>query len=259
MYRYLQEPPTMSECSPWAASSHFKVQCQASIPTTPAVSAEIHWFFNGARIIESSFTPLQDIMVSHESGIVTSTLEFREGAGGVDDDDYSGDYYCHLVINNNYTDNPSRTLNLQTDLFLVGAGPCNINADPQYESTDRCAGTPSIPISTTTTLTPSNPDSTTITPTTEDIASTTIVSDTSTESVTTEDHTTTSATTPTVTGTGEPQGSPLQVWVYVLVAVAAVFGMIIVVLAILCVGLCLKKNKTEDTYKRECLNRFMIT
>ena len=54
-------------------------------------------------------------------------------------------------------------------------------------------------------------------------------------------------TTPSQAG----KGSPLQLW---LVAMAAIFGMIIVILAILCVSLRLKKNKkkeTTDYFKRE--------
>jgi hypothetical protein len=39
-------------------------------------------------------------------------------------------------------------------------------------------------------------------------------------------------------------GSPLQVWIYVLVAVAAVFAMIIIILAIMCVGLCLRRSQS---------------
>ena len=41
-------------------------------------------------------------------------------------------------------------------------------------------------------------------------------------------------------------GATLQVWIYVLVAVAAVFAMIIIILAIMCVGLCLRRSQTMD-------------
>ena len=52
----------------------------------------------------------------------------------------------------------------------------------------------------------------------------------------------------TVGGTNDPtvRGSPLQAWVYIVVAIAAVFGVIIIVLiTILCVVLCLVRNKTN--------------
>ena len=39
-------------------------------------------------------------------------------------------------------------------------------------------------------------------------------------------------------------GTTLQVWIYVLVAVAAVFAMIIIILAIMCVGLCLRRSQS---------------
>jgi len=38
------------------------------------------------------------------------------------------------------------------------------------------------------------------------------------------------------------------------VGVAAVFGLIIVLLVALCIGLCLKKNKTTDSFKREYIS-----
>ena len=43
---------------------------------------------------------------------------------------------------------------------------------------------------------------------------------------------------------GGSGGTTLQVWIYVLVAVAAVFAMIIIILAILCVGLCLRRSQS---------------
>ena len=53
----------------------------------------------------------------------------------------------------------------------------------------------------------------------------------------------TSDSSPNTSGGG---GGTLEVWIYVLVAVAAVFAMIIVILAIMCVGLCLRRSQTMD-------------
>lgn len=54
-------------------------------------------------------------------------------------------------------------------------------------------------------------------------------------------------------------GSPLQVWIYVLVAVAAVFAMIIIILAIMCVGLCLRRSQsTMDSANCKLLSTSLI-
>ncbi len=52
---------------------------------------------------------------------------------------------------------------------------------------------------------------------------------------------------------GGKSSETLQLWLYVVVAVAAVFAMIIIILAIMCIGLCLRKSQTGDleTLKRE--------
>ena len=54
-------------------------------------------------------------------------------------------------------------------------------------------------------------------------------------------------------------GSPLQVWIYVLVAVAAVFAMIIIILAIMCVGLCLRRSQsTMDSANCKLISRSLV-
>ena len=59
----------------------------------------------------------------------------------------------------------------------------------------------------------------------------------------------------------ENGGDTLQVWIYVLVAVAAVFAMIIIILAIMCVGLCLRRSQTMDTnsLKRKLPNTLSLS
>ena len=66
------------------------------------------------------------------------------------------------------------------------------------------------------------------------------------ENTTTTDEEPTPPSSSTVDTGSRGSGGTLEVWIYVLVAVAAVFAMIIVILAIMCVGLCLRRSQTMD-------------
>ena len=63
------------------------------------------------------------------------------------------------------------------------------------------------------------------------------------ENPTTTDEEPTPPSSSTVDTGSRGSGGTLEVWIYVLVAVAAVFAMIIVILAIMCVGLCLRRSQ----------------
>ena len=251
-YRYLLEPNPDITCNPWSTSSVLKVQCRASYPTSLGVTTEIRWFFNGNRIndtMPSSFPPLQAIVVDPNTidgskTIISSTLILQ---GGTDDSIYNGNYYCRILINDLYYTNRSGIMALATQDNYISGQPCQIEG-LQSGIANRCAGDPRV--------TPTTMEEMSVSMSTIEMSVTSDDIDTVLTASTTSNMTEDTTPSPTVTGTGDnTQGSPLQVWVYVLVAVAAVFGMIIVVLTILCVGLCLKKNKTEDgTYKRKLLS-----
>ena len=55
-----------------------------------------------------------------------------------------------------------------------------------------------------------------------------------------------SSTDPTVATSLPTNQDPTSIWLYVVVAIAAVFFMIIVVLAIVCVGMCVLRNRKLD-------------
>ena len=63
------------------------------------------------------------------------------------------------------------------------------------------------------------------------------------ENPTTTDEEPTPPSSSTVDTGSRGSGGILEVWIYVLVAVAAVFAMIIIILAIMCVGLCLRRSQ----------------
>lgn len=204
--------------------------------------AELQWFYNDMQITNLSFTPLVNIEITAiTDDTITSSVEF---GGAAFSDTYQGNYFCQIVINGNFT-SPSRTLVLRREFDYITSDLCR-NTEIQVTSDVKCAGNtsftqPSATISTNT-ETPS-PNSTSRTSSTDDTPSSS-----SPPPVTNA----TSVGTSVGPTTAEAAGTTLQVWVYVLVVIAAVFGMIIVVLTILCIGLCLKKNKkTEDTCKRK--------
>ncbi len=209
-------------------------------PASSAPRFEIQWFHNDILITEDSFSPLEDIVNDNtmQNGMITSEITFR-GSSDIDNTIFSGDLYCQLAIDGNVTLTlPSSSLTLGVHDEHIVDELCR-RTNIYFEESITCAGR----------IDPPPPMSTTDMAPTTDTMSTTEDIPSATPSSTPLIDTGPSMASPTgVTGSG------LQNWVYVLVAIAAVFGMIIVVLAILCIGLCLKKNKTTDSSsKRECI------
>lgn len=249
LYQYLRQPPSeITDCNPYSSTSNLVLECQASVPTSEVDGAEIQWFNRNQRITLNDFIPLAGIEQVTESegdtdrSIVTSTLTLDGERFITTDGDGSGSYHCQIVVGGSDAAAISDQLVINSqDTYSSITEDCS---DTYSEETISCAYSP-----TTTTPTASAAPATPTTPSTE-------YSNTTDSAILPE--TTAPPTAPPTSpptspggGTDTAEGSPLQVWVYVLVAIAAVFGMIIVVLAILCVGLCLKKNKTEDTNKRK--------
>lgn len=250
LYRYLKQPPSnilfdpegsVPLCNPYSGTATVGVQCQVSVPDS--VVAEILWFYEDQQISDT-VGPTSSVQLVNSGDIITSTITF---SGTSFSDMYRGSYHCQVVVDGN-TDStaPSNRLVLGTELSYITANPCM--GQVLTEANNSCAGYGEA-------TSPSPPESPP--PSTTTLAGDMNVTDSNvtdpdpsgtTAAVSASEGTTASST---LEFTAEPDGSPLQLWVYVLVAIAAVFGMIIVVLAILCVGLCLKKNKTEDTYKHK--------
>ena len=137
-----------------------------------------------------------------------------------------GLYYCRVQMSNmNSMSNSSRQFYVNIDQYLQYAARCD--GRNFIYGVEECA----------------------VYPTVEDIPTTT--PDTTTSQTQKGDTTTTQhdekQPTQTPPSSSNPRGGgTLEVWIYVLVAVAAVFAMIIIILAIMCVGLCLRRSQTMD-------------
>ena len=251
-YEYLRQPPLDVQCNPY--SEGMRLECQIVAPVRVGVEVEIQWFYNDEQIMLDSFPAGAEITDEVDEGnedIRTSTLVFPNDFP----DTFSGNYHCQIVVNGNFTA-PSQSLTLVgEDVYIIIPDQrCSVQA----VDVSKCAGRATIaPPSPSTTTQPENTGIST-TASSPPLTSTLSPSPSPTN-LPSSGGTTDTATNPNVGSTNEPTGETLQVWVYVLVAIAAVFGMIIVVLSILCVGLCLKKNKTEDTYKRELMGSYYIS
>ena len=149
-------------------------------------------------------------------------------------------YYCQVMDGSTSEIGRSRVLDLATaDDLINQSGGCTL---PQSIDTNDCAN---ITVMASHSTSPSY--RTTITPTPS-------------HTVTSTSHPGPTASTTTVVPSSpalptdqmpdpnadSASGSTLQVWLYVVVAVAAVFAMIIIVLTIMCMGLCLRKSQTGD-------------
>ncbi len=189
----------------------------------------------------------EDIATGQEN--VTSVLTLS-ALNSVND---SGDYTCQAAVNGRYLE-PSKVFTLSSDensiIDLENLVDCDASdSNVYYDSATRCADVMSTAqvVTTPTTVPPPEPSQTTrlttVTSSQMPLGGTTTIGETmaTTQNVETE----------------APSFVPesLQVWIYVLVGVAAVFFIIIVILTIMCVGLCVRRNKTQDshTLKRKSL------
>ena len=247
LYRYLKQPPSQLHCNPYESeTASLKIECVASIPATDAPRTEIIWLYNSREIMNGSFAPLERIteeqnVTDNDVAIVTSRITFREG--GLNET-YRGNYSCQVVVDDNLSlTSSTRPLVLEVQLAYIQEDTCK-TVQTEEPSGIICARNIVNPATTE----PVTATSSSAEPT----FSTSSFS--SSSSFPSSGSTNQPTTVTTVAGTNQTgRGTSLQVWVYVLVVIAAVFGMIIVVLTILCVGLCLKKNKTTDSFKREFL------
>ena len=254
VYRYTEQPPASLDCS--LESSNIQLKCKVTGPHNPHdPRLGIKWFRDSEQLQNGStftFTSLS------EGNNITSTLTVQDWENN------QGSYYCQLSISGSTSQTiPSVSLDLE-QLHNPGSD-CQSNTFFQTEPT--CASVPMTRLpSPSVTPTPMLLiTSTTQTLVTSHLSLYTSPLPTPSPTVTTGDFTPPSSSSDTsrpptsdmVTDnpadTG-PSGSttPLQVWLYVVVAVAAVFAMIIIILVIMCVGLCLRKSKTGDLEVPKC-------
>ena len=250
---YLKEPFPYVQCNPYAAGSLFSLQCQVQALASVGPRLEILWFFTNTsddtvQISAATLTSFRSIVNQTEMGgqLLTSTINFGPFTNPI----HAGGYFCRVALDGNtasFSASTAQVFDTETDAVL-SSQPCGGQGLSHTQSDDimKCAGNISYP--TTSGLTTV---STAEVPTSSTITSTTPPPPPSSSSPPTSDASLGSSvggTTISQPQTGRPA---LSLWVYVLVGVAAVFAMIIIVLTILCIGLCLKKNKTTDSFKRE--------
>ncbi len=142
-----------------------------------------------------------------------------------------GSYYCRVEVDEQtmLSNSSQPFIVLEEDAYLQAAVPCtDMSFNPITESA--CAVHKITEESTT-----ANSD-----PVTSHFDATSSLEEDGASTTSTDTTTPPSSSDPGRSG----GGSPLQVWIYVLVAVAAVFAMIIIILAIMCVGLCLRRSQS---------------
>ncbi len=179
---------------------------------------------------------------------LTSTITL----GRFSDPIHAGRYYCQAQVDGATSSlTPSNALTFTASDSVFNLNPCGdssggMGLEDFTQASTKCAGSISsstafVPSSTVTPTSTSQSGHSTSTP----VLSSVLATSPTTDNIFSMDITTT-------VSIQSPGGRvSLSLWVYVLVGVAAVFAMIILVLTILYNGLCLKKNKTTDSFKRE--------
>lgn len=251
------------ECNPYhdEESSDFSILCSLRTLPDEDPNISISWFHNN---YDQRITSRIDasMAASNEGGnIFKSTLSFSS-PNPVND---SGDYFCQAAVDGRaLLPSDSFTLTDNSNEEYDNEGPCTSHSTV-CKSETKCADVPvtqapatafSTALPTTTappvTMQLITPSQTTPTPAVSDLLgldTSSTASEVNTPSVTQQGMMTTGPSTPD----NRVMSDDLQVWIYVLVGVATVFGMIIVILTIMCVGLCLRRSRSVDseTLKRE--------
>ena len=201
----------------------------------------IRWFYSNGT-------------VNHESELTVGVNETRRGGGNGDPVEISsalaisgspegnvaslavGSYYCRVQVNDpTMKANSSHSFVAESrDMYLQYATRCS-DAEISFSTKESTCAVHSIGTNPTTV----NPISSTVDPD----STSSVQEDTSSTLGAGNESTEPSQPPPDRSSGG---GTTLQVWIYVLVAVAAVFAMIIIILAIMCVGLCLRRSQTMD-------------
>ena len=261
MYRYTEQPPASLDCSP---EEQIQLKCKVTgshNPHDPRLG--IRWFRDSDPLTNTTTFTLTSFF---EGSNITSILAMNVDGIQRDLERNTGSYYCQLIIDGNTSQtNRSDSFELTREGLNVAGNPeCQLTTFSKLEN--KCASVP-MTVLPSPSVTPTPMlliTSTTQTLMTSHPSLNSSPLPTSSPTVTTGDVTTGDVTTPstspdtsrpptsptsnivTDSSTDPRPATPLQVWLYVVVAVAAVFAMIIIILVILCVGLCLRKSKTGD-------------
>ena len=238
LYEYTQQPPNPLGCS---LDDVLRLRCNASGPPRPRL--KIVWFRDSMQLQNGS----SDVTIQENNtteGSVVSVLT------QMNLENNQGSYSCQLSVDGSTLQTrPSDPFQL-TDTVLNNVGGMDCPTSPQFKQERKCAL--NITVLPTSSVAATYTSQLTMTPTTQTLMMSLPSLNTSplhTPSPTEEPSTFQATTSDMVTdgSTNTSGGSTtLQVWLYVVVAIAAVFAMMIIILVILCVGLCLRKSKTAE-------------
>ncbi len=258
----MREPVSTVQCNPFSGASMFALQCVVQAPVSAGPRLDIVWFFTntgGNTVpINMTFPPLLSIASQNQTVMNGELIELTSTItlGRFSDPIHAGRYYCQAQVDGATSSlTPSNALTFTASDSVFNLHPCGDSSGGVVDfirASTNCAGS----ISSSTVFVPSSAVTPTSTSQSYHSTSSPVLSSVLATSPTTDNIFSRITTTVSIQSPGGRLS--LSLWVYVLVGVAAVFAMIILVLTILCIGLCLKKNKTTDSFKREFYFTFSV-
>ena len=242
------EPLSSVPCNPYDGSeSTFELQCQVQAPATVAFGLDLLWFFTNTsgdtvQISSETFSSLDTIRVtqnetSGDSLLLTSEISFRRFVSPT----HAGSYFCRVSVSGaatSFSQSNSQTYDMETSVVINLSSTCDVYVNSFTQSARRCAGNV-----TSTGL----PSASTDNPSTNIDPAATSNAMSSLSHISIFDSSTTMATNNPL----QPDSSMIHPWIYVLVGMAALIGMIMIIIVIACIICCLKKSKTMDSFTRE--------
>ena len=243
------EPLSSVPCNPYDGDdSTFELQCQVQAPTTVASRLDLLWFFTNTsgetvQISSETFSSLDATRVtqnetSGDSLLLTSEISFRRFVSPT----HAGSYFCRVYVSGAatlFSQSNSQTYDTETSAVINLSSTCVVYLYPFTQSAMKCAG---------------NVTSTRLPSTSTDDPSTNIDPAATSNAMSSLSHISifdSSTYTMATNNPLQPDRSIIHPWIYVLVGMAALIGMILILINILCIICCLKKSKTMDSFTRE--------
>jgi hypothetical protein len=236
-----------------------KVQCIVEVPLN-AADITIGWFMDCKQLSNDSDISIESqvhVAADPEVRRIRSRLTINRIT-----DDYAGKYTCNMLGDEEYVPGDQLELGDSEELELesslgqcLDGGALFPGAIPAPEKCAVITEDNPVPMSLVCDAPPatssqSQPTSTPVVlPTSTSLPHPSSSSSSSSSPTLSPTNLSSSAPSPTdpIVATSLPTNQdPTSIWLYVVVAIAAVFFMIIVVLAIVCVGMCVRRNRTLD-------------
>ena len=253
------------DCSPYKGDEDLAIECTAEGPA----SLEINWFYNDSSApSRNDSEPLRNdsnyfIQTIYTTGTrrIRSRLRVRNVT--------AGNYWCQVYHNNAGVYPASQVLSIADSSSYSRLRACEV-ASPQSEGLPIpkchplvCNTAGVLPTTTTTTVTtitttrppplitttPATPGITTATPgitTATPTSGNMVVLNSRGHSSIRVLPTRTSYPTPTPQESLQDVPEPYQTWLFVVVALTAVFGMLIIILTIVCIGICILRSRSNE-------------